>query len=1006
MRLLNALTPYIVSFVFFLGSFISVLGQGARSIRLNQYNQNNGLSSNYVTNIIKDGNGFLWVGTQEGLNVFDGKEFYQFSNQSQAKHNIQGSFIQDLILDQKRSLLWIQTSYAPIIAFDPKSRTIKNVITHDSHNQFYTEVWTRCIEQQNDILWIGGLNTLAAYNVLTRSFIDITKVEKGLENIGEYNFSKIISDRLGHTWLFNEGSGIVVIDQSMNVIKSFNLDELNLSSNNKLLFWEAVANEDNIYVASSWGLLHFNIGDVNRVPFLIDDLPSLFTNKEIRGLNLSSNTELLLSTANNLYHYDLETMQVKRLLDEKENHSIANVFQIQYDRVSNLVWLGTQSGLYSFQNEEGPFSSFNQSKIDSQTITNLYSIFPVNQNKILAGGSNGIYQIDILDMSIDLLDSTSTNLIIFQDKKNNTFVSNSAGFYLINYDNIEPINKFNSSLKQLNLDHFNNVLQYNDSLILLSSVNENGLTLWNTLENSVIAYNNDSVNHTIPKLHSINKLYQNNNQDLFILTGESIIQFDPLNNNHSTYFVQNPKTNKTFTNFMDMNEASDSYFIGTYGEGLIETDKQFKVKNIYTTQDGLSNNCIYRIFNMDDKKMLMTSNNGLSILDLKTRKFRTYYEGDGLHGNGFEQLCGYQKDNKIYVGGPGGFTIVNTDLLPDSSIAPVLYPIGIAIDTQEGKIDSTDLFMSSFTIPNHAIKTTIRFVAPDYRNADRMTYQYKINELSSEWINLGNQNFVDLIGVNPGTYHFQAKATSSEGTESVPIDLRLDFLPKWYQTLWFKLLLLCLVGGLVFLIQRYRMIQIKKQQIIRTEIANDLHDDIGSTLNSLKIFAHLAQSDSNNKTHIHHIEESISEATVGLRDMIWVLEDEQDTVYEIMERIKKFASPVCLANQIDLVSNVQATSERSIPKKIKRNIFLIAKECINNSVKYAECSTLHVTFEHNKSNLKLIIEDDGKGFDFNEITKGKGLESMKYRASQVQFDCLIESEVGKGTKTTVFGAIA
>ncbi|WP_420581580.1 triple tyrosine motif-containing protein [Reichenbachiella sp.] len=493
--------------------------------------------------------------------------------------------------------------------------------------------------------------------------------------------------------------------------------------------------------------------------------------------------------------------------------------------------------------------------------------------------------------------------------------------------------------------------------------------------------------------------------EVYILAGDAIIEFNPMNYSFQINKINNPKSGKTLNNFMDMNEAANSYFFATYGDGLVETDREFNVKKIYSTVDGLSNNCIYKIYNIDEKKILLSTNNGVSVLDLNTHKFKSYYEGDGLHNNRFEQFSGYQKDSKIYLGGPGGFTIVNTDLLQDSSVAPILYPTGITINTHDGKIDSTHLEMTSFIIPNNAFKTTLNFVSPDYKNPDRMKYRYKIDELSKEWVDLGNQNFVDLIGINPGQYHFEVIATNSEGTDSEPLKMTLDFLPKWYQTAWFKILLLLLVAGLVYMVQRYRMIQLQKQQLIRKEIANDLHDDIGSTLNSLKIFAHLAQSDSNNKEHIEQIEESVSEATVGLRDMIWVLEDEQDSVYEIMERVKKFASPVCLAHDIELVSTVKATSEKPIPKKIKRNIFLMAKECINNSVKYAECSTINVSIEYDNAKLKLTIEDNGQGFDNESVVKGKGLDSMQYRANQVHFHCDIQSQIGSGTITTVHGTV-
>ncbi|MDW3210644.1 MAG: triple tyrosine motif-containing protein [Reichenbachiella sp.] len=975
-------------------------------VKLNEFNLNHGLASNHITKIVTDRYDHIWVGTQEGLNLFDGKEFRTFSNQSQSKHNIQGSLVQDLVMDTVRSLIWVQTAYASISAIDITSRTISKSIILDHKQKSFAEQWVRCIDVQGDVLWIGGLDALSAYHIPTDSFLRIEKIEKQLETT-KYNISKILHDDYNRVWLFNEGNGIQLINDSRETIIPINIQKLKEKQN--VLFRDAIIVKNNIFVASTIGLIHLNIGESSSSTIKIIDSPDVLSDIEVRAIEPISNNQLLISTSQAIFIYHLITKKVTQLIDEKvKGNSISGIFEISSNPLDNLIWVGTQSGLSSFALTDKTFSPYPLLYIKNLKLSTLYSLLPTSKREVLVGSNNSLFSVDLITQNIDVLDTTNTNLLLFRDNSEDIVISNSNQISRLKRANATP-NKYlieehpyNHGLKD---DFFNSAINYNDSILILSSVLQKGLTVWNTRCNSFTTYHQDSIGSEVNGLRKINNLFKNRDKNVLILTDNSIVQFNPLNQTNRTYVIHNSKNNETLTNFMDITEVGSSYFIGSYGDGLIETDREFNIKRIHTTKDGLSNNCVYRIFNIENKKLLMTTNNGLSILDLKSKKIKTYYEGDGLHGNGFEQLCGYQKDNKIYVGGPGGFTIVNTDLLPDSSVAPILYPTGITINTPDGKIDSTHLEMSSFTIPNDAFKTTLKFVSPDYKNPDRMKYRYKIDELSEEWVELGNQNFVDLIGVNPGKYHFEVIATNSEGTDSEPLKMTLDFLPKWYQTTWFKVLLLLLVAGLVYWVQRYRMVQIKKQQTIRKEIANDLHDDIGSTLNSLKIFAHLAQSDKNNKSHIEQIEESISEATVGLRDMIWVLEDEQDSVYEIMERIKKFASPICMAHDIEFVGTVNATSEKPIPKKIKRNIFLVAKECINNSVKYAECSRIEVVLAYSKSKLQLTIEDNGKGFDCDEITKGKGLDSMEYRANQVEFNCDIQSRIGSGTITTMQGTI-
>lgn len=992
-----------------LASTLAILackGQEVLPARMTKYTQKDGLSSGYITKIVQDQYGFLWAGTQEGLNVFDSKSFLILSKDSDAKRNIIGSLVQDMVEDTKRSLMWVQTSFAPICAFDLTTRTIHYAVSHDAQHNPYTEIWARSLGLQGDILWIGGLNTLSAYHIPSGAFLNTEHIESLLVSQGEYNINKITLDQLGNIWLMIDGYGTLVINEDLEIIQAFDLNKLETDNNKKLFFWDVKSTNGNIFAATSWGLIQFDIDENSHTININKEVSDILLNSAVTSIAQLSESKIWVASTDKVYVYDIYSHKIKVLLDQEGDQQYQHkVYQIHYDQKNEQVWLGTQSGLQSFTYGNLPFTAFLKSLEGKPVMNHLNSLFSFHENKIIAGGNDGVYQINPVTTQLTLLDSTKLNYLLFRGKENQIYVSSDSKNYILKGVWPSDTSQVNPLPSDLVGNPLGAAINYNDSLILLSSFVQKGLTVWNTADNQTITFHPDSLNSQIPDLQHINNLYKGSDHFVYILAGQSIIVFNPLDYNYKRYIIVVPSTNETLSNFMDMNESPDSYFIGTYGDGLVETDKQFNVKRIYTTEDGLSNNCIYRIFNVKDEKMLMTTNNGLSILDLKTKQFKNYYEGDGLHGNSFEQFCGYQKDNKIYVGGPGGFTIVNTDLLRDSSNIPILYPTGIEINTPDGIIDSTHLEMSSFTIPNDAFKTTLKFVSPDYKNPDRMTYRYKIDELSDEWVELGNQNFVDLIGVNPGEYHFEVIATNSEGTDSKPLKMTLDFLPKWFQTTSFKVLLLLLVAGLVYWVQRYRMNQIKKQQTIRKEIANDLHDDIGSTLNSLKIFAHLAQSDTNNKGHIEQIEESISEATVGLRDMIWVLEDEQDSVYEIMERIKKFASPICMANYIEFVGTVNATSEKSIPKKIKRNIFLVAKECINNSVKYAECSRIEVALAYSKSKLQLTIEDNGKGFDYDGVTKGKGLDSMEYRANQVQFNCNIQSRIGSGTITTIQGTI-
>jgi len=230
------------------------------------------------------------------------------------------------------------------------------------------------------------------------------------------------------------------------------------------------------------------------------------------------------------------------------------------------------------------------------------------------------------------------------------------------------------------------------------------------------------------------------------------------------------------------------------------------------------------------------------------------------------------------------------------------------------------------------------------------------------------------------------------------LQITIHIKPKWYQTWWFLGLLL-LTGITVFYsFYRYRLSQIKKQHEIRKNIATDLHDDLGSTLNSVKIFTNLAISGVKQEESLQQVKDNLTEATMSLRDMIWVLDDSLDTVDELITRLKQFAIPVAAASNIEAI--IKADSEvnsRQLTKEEKRNLFLICKEAINNSIKYSGASQIDVSISASGKRVQIVVADNGKGFNVEEVKKGYGLKNMQYRAGQIKYKVTLSSSPGNGT---------
>jgi hypothetical protein len=450
--------------------------------------------------------------------------------------------------------------------------------------------------------------------------------------------------------------------------------------------------------------------------------------------------------------------------------------------------------------------------------------------------------------------------------------------------------------------------------------------------------------------------------------------------------------------FFDMREAKGSYWIASYGAGILEVDEHFQVKRVFNTQNGLSNDGVYQLYSLPCHELLVTSNNGLSRINLTTNKITRYYQNDGLHSSAFEEVSGTQKDAKIYAGGVNGFTIIDPSGFTANMTPPALYFTDVEMKTANDEMTVTNLLMKSLTIPNNVIQTTIRFAGLNYNNPERIEYAYRILEESGNWIKNGKQASLPFISHPPGHYNLEVKAVNEEGGWSKPIQLHLHFLPKWYQTVWFKSLVITLIVLVGYQFYRFRIRQLQHEHNVRQRLARDLHDDLGSTMNSINIYTNLAIMEDGANKYLTNIKQGAQESMASIRDIIWILDDQKDTVGQLAQRVSQFANPLCEANGIHFTYSIQPVLTYYVfQKEEKRNLYLIIKEAINNSIKYAQPKQIVLSFLLENKKLAISVFDDGIGFDPHQLKRGNGLSNMERRADEIKYKYKIATSLQAGT---------
>ncbi|MFT3909484.1 MAG: triple tyrosine motif-containing protein [Ferruginibacter sp.] len=993
-----------ISFIFLLMLSLPAISQKKEIVVVRKYTQKDGLSSYNIRKVIKDKWGFMWVATQDGLSKFDGRSFTNYTKNAKPKQQICGTDVRELIEDTAQNLIWVLPGEFGINAIN----TITGeVITTIQIPHVTNDDWNISMLKTGNFLWIGTSTGVRIYNILNNKFDNTLALPENHKNSVDLAVRSILLDENGNVWVCYDRYGIVIYNPiTKAVIKEIKLTSLNdHRKSNEIRFIRYTCLKGKIILATTQGLRKISYSknyDIDIDNFPCTSLPVLNT-ENIDYIALNKQGDILLSGFNKLFKFD-QALRYYTVLQEPARTSETdwlNAVACIYNDNDDNTWLGCQEGLAFISKLQSPFTPFNYDKITNIKLDHVRSICPLPNGDILAGLINGVVQIDHTTNKYTKYDTGHLYYHIYQDKKGYVHVSRREGMFIFNNGKIIPIEKIYPEFSLYSSIPVNSHLFINDSLVILGSENNNGILVWNP-EKKTVRKITEGTGPVSLSSSIVNNIFRDARNRIWVLSDNVISILSEDLKRETSLFLTDSNSKAPYKLFFDMCESKGCYWIMSYGSGVLQLDSTYKIKNVIGVKNGLSNEGVYQVYDLSGKDLLVTSNNGLSLIDLNTFKCRNYFAEDGLHSNGFEEVCGMKNDEAVFAGGVNGFTIIDPSKFTTNKTPPVFYFKNIRLELENKIIDTSDLKEELIKIPSNWLQVNISFTGLNYLNPDRVIYQYRIKELNKSWINLGTQNFISLIGLSPGSYTLEVKASNEDGYWSEAKKLTLVFEPKWYQTLWFRLLVLVTIAGLFYAFYRYRISQVKQQHLIRKNIASDLHDDIGSTLNTVKVFTHLAKKDNGKSGYLDEIENALTEATIGLRDMIWVLDDSQDSISEFLERIKKFALPVTTANGLQFQCKSETEeSFQLLSKTEKRNLLLMSKEVINNSIKYAECKNIDVVFKARKDLKILMISDDGKGFLTGEVSKGNGLKNLLHRAEQIGYLVEIISSPGNGTSVRI-----
>ena len=468
--------------------------------------------------------------------------------------------------------------------------------------------------------------------------------------------------------------------------------------------------------------------------------------------------------------------------------------------------------------------------------------------------------------------------------------------------------------------------------------------------------------------------------------------------------------------YVDHNGA---LWVATYRGGLARSDNPSEEHPrflLYTTREGLASDYVTCVTEDQQSRIYIGTPRGIDQLDPVTGRIKHYSEADGLVNN-FINVAHRDQQGGLWFGTLEGLS----HFIPEDDrtvSAPVILISNVRIGGEEqaftnlGETDAPSLVLA----PDRN-QVQIDFVGVNFSAGETLRYQTKLDGADRVWSEPSLQRTVNYAQLAPGTYRFLVRAVKSDGTMSThPAAISFRILAPVWQRWWFFTLMGLVMAGLGYIIYQYRVNRLLELERVRTRIATDLHDDIGSSLSRMAILSEVLKQDREvmppaSIERLTDIAETSRSLVDTMSDIVWSIDPRRDDLRSVILRVRHFASDVLESQGVNWKLEAAPELDRiKLNPEQRRHLFLIFKEAINNIARHARSTNVSLTIKATDHQLRAEISDDGSGFispdssHSNEDGEGghglggHGLANMRTRAVELGGNMLIESNPGSGTK--------
>lgn len=949
----------------------------AQSYFFRHYQVENGLSNNTVLCSVQDNEGFLWFGTKDGMNRFDGYHFKHY-NINYEGYSMEPDMISCMLVD-KQNRLWVGCQKG-LYYFDKKNEMLVPFI--DSLK------WINAMYlNTNGDLWFVSALMLCRYSFKTKQLTRFPDKEY-------FPATFVSGTQNGDVWASTSDGFLKQYNPASNNFTSFNLfSHSPLSTSNWIQKINCV-NNNTIYVGTSaQGLKKFDINAAKYTDVLTYNTDK--TNIYIRDIKKYSDNEYWFATESGIFIENVTTgkfINLKKSFINPYSLSDNAIYSLCKDREGGM-WAGTYFGGINYYSEQ--YAVFKKYFPDNSSTS-----ISGNAVREICGDNDGNIWIGTEDAGLNKLNPVSGEITQFKPTGAPTSIAHSNIHGLLVDGNNLWIGTFDHGLDILDIKTGKVKKHYKSGPGKYDIQHNFIVTMLKTRSGVIYTGSAGSLFRYLPKVDGF-ELVKEVDPNVFVAAltedhsnviwagshGSGIFFYNPATGEHG-YFHNEPDNKNSLPNNIINALYEDSKYnlwIATEGGGLVKLDKARKTFTSYTTKNGLPSNFIFKVMEDDEQKLWVTTSRGLVNFNPETQAVTVYTKDNGLLNDQFNYNSGYKDEHgKMYFGSVKGMIAFNpNDLLKIKSDPPV-YITGFQVQNKELEIGKQDdylkksvVYTDEIILPYDKSSFSIDFAALSFISPEMITYNYIMEGLDKEWTVIKPNRKIYFTNLAPGKYTFKLKTATNGHWNKQEKLLVVKILPPWWATGWAYVIYATIIIALAYYLLRTYLIimEDKKEKEIyeaKIDFFTNLAHEIKTPLTLIK-------------GPVDNLLEKIHE-TPGIKDDVTTMDRNTNRLIALVTQIMDFRktetkgfsldfvkvnitellkenylnfSPLAKKRNLDYKIDLPATdmivlADEDALQKIFSNLF-------SNAVKYAhsKASVQLLPVNNGDSNLVVRFENDG-----------------------------------------------